>query len=276
MRYFVLDFVAALIVACVIVWYAFIRPAQLGPLSVQQIVADCSLSSHTSATVTVRGWLGQRSLGLVPDSQLVNWGTLWQDQAAATSAGLPGSSIDLVSNGKRESGLLRARVATSYFGEAEVRGRVLCGVVSPELLAESISSPRGDVRLALTGVTGYPAVVYPTGSTGGQIGVGWLVTPRSRPVERHIPYPYSLDLLCGIGPWVDFDDAFWDVPSKRGYLAWWNDHVDHWGSVAFPRLAHGTMTLVDSNHARFDWNGTSYVFVRHKGEKRWTGSCMDD
>jgi hypothetical protein len=47
---------------------------------------------------------------------------------------------------------------------------------------------------------------------------GERVSPLSRVVSRGVSYPYSLNLLCGVGPWVDFDASFWDVPSKSAYL----------------------------------------------------------
>src|SRR5947209_11122853 len=87
--------------------------------------------------------------------------------------------------------------------------------------AGSLEGAHAQAELNREHPTGYPPVTSPTVERHVRVRRGELVSPRSPVVPRGVSYRYSLNLLCGVGPWVDFDGSFWDVPSKRAYLAWW-------------------------------------------------------
>lgn len=80
--------------------------------------------------------------------------------------------------------------------------------------------------------------------------------PRSSPAELGKAYPYKLYTHCGVDLAVDFDGSFWQLSHP----------VEVPESLGDPSQ-EGTMTLIDSDSARFDFAGGSLYFIRHQGPK---------
>ncbi len=95
---------------------------------------------------------------------------------------------------------------------------------------------------------------------------GEILSPHSKPAHIRVAYRYTLAFGCGFAPWVDFDASFWDVPNEAAYVQWLRTH----GPPAISRIVSGTMTLLNSDHARFVWAHSGLVFIRHHGKKRLT------
>jgi hypothetical protein len=89
-----------------------------------------------------------------------------------------------------------------------------------------------------------------------------ILQPQSTPVSLGKPYPFRLYTHCGIDFNTDFDGSFWDASDKP-----YNPRsLDS-------SIQTGAMTLIDTNHARFDWDGGSLDFDRHIGPKILPGFC---
>ena len=88
-----------------------------------------------------------------------------------------------------------------------------------------------------------------------------LMYPKSPRVEIGKPYAISIYTHCGIDTYLDFDGSFWNAlePAHR--------------NAANPPLGvgnpgqNGNMTLVDENHARFEFDNRVFYFHRHIGPK---------
>jgi hypothetical protein len=104
-----------------------------------------------------------------------------------------------------------------------------------------------------------------------------VLHPRSRPAVRGRAYPFRLYTHCGANYAVDFNHTFWDLTDKR-----WADRGYPHGVAPHAGLDDpfqlGTMTLIDANHARFDFmlragalpgvRGQQHIhFTRHRGRK---------
>jgi hypothetical protein len=112
------------------------------------------------------------------------------------------------------------------------------------------------------------------------IVVGLLLRSHSQLVQQGKAYRFHLYTHCGANFSVDFDHAFWDLTDPA-----WADQPGGLGpheGLGNP-FQWGTMTLVDSSHARFDFvpsvgTGTatapsSLRFSRHVGPKIVAGFC---
>jgi hypothetical protein len=96
---------------------------------------------------------------------------------------------------------------------------------------------------------------------------GTVLSPHSAPASVGVAYPFTLLTHCGIDYFVDFDASLWDLaPTQPG------------GSIRPSGLGDpfqkGSMTLVDTNTAHFDWSGGRINFIRHPGTKTVPGLCM--
>src|SRR5919108_4660661 len=80
--------------------------------------------------------------------------------------------------------------------------------------------------------------------------------PLSPPAELGKAYPFQLYTHCGTDLAVDFDGSFWQLSNPAQVPE----------SLGDPSQ-EGTMTLIDPDHARFDFEGGSLLFIRHQGPK---------
>jgi hypothetical protein len=80
--------------------------------------------------------------------------------------------------------------------------------------------------------------------------------PLSSPAELGKSYPFQLYTHCGADLAVDFDGSFWQLSNPAEVPE----------SLGDPSQ-EGKMTLIDSDHARFDFEGGSLLFIRHRGLK---------
>ncbi len=97
---------------------------------------------------------------------------------------------------------------------------------------------------------------------------GTELTPQSPAAEVGKAYPFQLYTHCGVGFAVDFDHSFWDLADA----GWQGQDGNPPPGIGNPYQA-GTMTLVDPEHARFDFAGGSIHFTRHIGPKIVPGLC---
>ncbi|HKP51797.1 MAG TPA: hypothetical protein VJ183_04005 [Chloroflexia bacterium] len=103
---------------------------------------------------------------------------------------------------------------------------------------------------------------------------GMLLRPNSARVQQGQAYEFGIFTHCGVDHSVDFDGSFWDLANGP-------DDGNAPIYVGNPGQK-GIMTLVDPNHARFDYSfegrrfisgqlvpthGGSIDFVRHAGPK---------
>ena len=80
--------------------------------------------------------------------------------------------------------------------------------------------------------------------------------PLSPPAELGKVYPFMLYTHCGADHSVDFDGSFWQL----------SDPAEVPPSLGDPSQ-EGTMTLINRDYARFDFERGSLLFIRHKGPK---------
>ena len=80
--------------------------------------------------------------------------------------------------------------------------------------------------------------------------------PLSPSAELGKAYPFKLYTHCGADLAVDFDGSFWQLSNPTEVPQ----------SLGDPSQ-EGTMTLIDPDHARFDFEGGSLWFIRHQGPK---------
>lgn len=115
-----------------------------------------------------------------------------------------------------------------------------------------------------------PATVSPTATATPPTATmppGFELVPRSKPADVGQSYPFTVTLLCGVNPFVDFDGNLWDAvgpmfanPATATPL---NPPVE---------LA-GTMTLLDSETALFAYPGGRIEFHRRRVPKIIQGFC---
>ena len=74
-------------------------------------------------------------------------------------------------------------------------------------------------------------------------------------------YSFQLYTHCGIDFSVDFDGSFWDATGTRP------------SGIGNP-IQKGTMTLVDTRHARFSYDKGSISYTRHAGVKTIPYQCI--
>ena len=91
---------------------------------------------------------------------------------------------------------------------------------------------------------------------------GVVLTPNSARVQQGQSVPFVLYTHCGIDFDTDFDGSFWDAV-----------HPQEWSTDIGNPFQQGTMTLIDTNHARFTWTGGSIDYTRHVGPKVVPGLC---
>ena len=103
------------------------------------------------------------------------------------------------------------------------------------------------------------------------------VSPNSPRASLGKPYPFVLNIHCGLDFEVDFNGSFWKLDERRGVP---EDYLG--GGV--PEL-EGTMTLITPDRARFDFDPASIYtnlrpsrasifFVRHEGRKILDHPCV--
>ncbi len=124
---------------------------------------------------------------------------------------------------------------------------VACEQANTQSFPESPILPSVDPRL--------PVPLRPT-------PVSIVLQPKSARVEQGKPYPFGLYTHCGVDWGTDFDGSFWDWTGQPQLPSWLGNPVQG-----------GTMTLIDANHARFDFEGSSIHFTRHVGPKISTYGC---
>lgn len=92
-----------------------------------------------------------------------------------------------------------------------------------------------------------------------------LMYPKSPRVEKGKPYAISIYTHCGIDTYLDFDGSFWDAlePAHR-------NAANPPPGVGNPGQ-NGNMTLIDDNHARFEFGTRVFYFHRHIGPKMARG-----
>lgn len=102
----------------------------------------------------------------------------------------------------------------------------------------------------------------PSGATPN-LGILWY--PSSAKVIQGQAYIFSIYTHCGLDQHVDFDGSFW-IAAEPAYREWGN---------APPGIGNpgqmGTMTLLDADHARFEFDGGSFDFIRHDAPKAFRG-----
>jgi hypothetical protein len=91
--------------------------------------------------------------------------------------------------------------------------------------------------------------------------------PRSPRAEPGRAYPFSIDTHCGDDFRVDFDGSFWNT-AERNY----SYPTPTVGGFRYGGPQTGTMTLIDVDRARFDFQYGSIIYARHKGIK-FIGTC---
>jgi len=96
---------------------------------------------------------------------------------------------------------------------------------------------------------------------------GVTLTPKSVHVAVGHAYPFRLLTHCGVDFATDFDGSYWDLTDPR-----WLKQQGITPSVGNP-FQDGTMTLVDTDTARFDYPGDHIIFRRHGGPKVVPGLC---
>ncbi len=107
---------------------------------------------------------------------------------------------------------------------------------------------------------------------------GLQIEPHSSYVAVRRTYPFRLYTHCGVGFAVDFDHRFWDVADT----AWRGSYGTSPLGIGNP-FQTGTMTLIDRDHARFDFSsggnalphfpGAHIHVTRHIGPKIVPGYC---
>lgn len=98
----------------------------------------------------------------------------------------------------------------------------------------------------------------PSGATASP---GILSYPMSAKVIQGQAYIFSLYTHCGIDQYVDFDGSFWDAADSA-----YRETGNAPQGVGNPGQS-GIMTLLDADHARFEFDGGSFDFIRHMGPK---------
>ena len=83
-----------------------------------------------------------------------------------------------------------------------------------------------------------------------------ILEPLSLKADFGQAYPFRLFTHCGADYRVDFDGSFWQLSNPSEVPA----------SLGDPEQ-EGTMTLINSDYARFDFEGGSLLFIRHEGPK---------
>lgn len=99
--------------------------------------------------------------------------------------------------------------------------------------------------------------------TSPELGV--LTEPVSGKVQLGQAYIFAIYTHCGLDQRVDFDGSFWIAadPSLREF-------GNAPAGVGNP-VQSGVMTLIDTNLARFEYDGGQFDFIRHEGPKRIRG-----
>lgn len=97
--------------------------------------------------------------------------------------------------------------------------------------------------------------------------VGILLTPMSPPAEIGHSYAFHLLTHCGVNYHVDFDQSFWEAT-----IPVWDGSGNPPPNLRNP-IQDGTMTLLDADHARFDYAGGAIPFRRLSGPKIVNGLC---
>jgi hypothetical protein len=140
------------------------------------------------------------------------------------------------------------------------------GFISCEELTATEANPASKTPLPLppTRVSVAGATPLPTWTPQGPSVTpqpGRLREPMSGSVQQGQAYIFSLYTHCGIDQYVDFDGSFWDAadPSLRAF-------GNAPAGIGNPAQL-GKMTLIETNRARFEYEGGAYDFVRHDGPK---------
>lgn len=97
---------------------------------------------------------------------------------------------------------------------------------------------------------------------------GVELRPHSARVQPGTTVAFRLATHCGVDFATDFDGSFWDVADP----AWATRGGNPPHTIGNP-VQDGTMTLVDANHARFDFPGGRIEYTRHQGPKIVPGLC---
>lgn len=142
--------------------------------------------------------------------------------------------------------------------EGRVMGAVTVAVGHAGLLPETeILKEAGDY-----------ATVMHRHLTSGPLSSGLELTPQSAPVAVGRSYPFRLYTHCGVDYNVDFDRSLWDLADP----AWQSQNGNPPSSLGNP-YQEGTMTLLDPDHAGFNFSGGSILYVRHVGPELVPGPC---
>jgi hypothetical protein len=140
-------------------------------------------------------------------------------------------------------------------------GPLATSTIPPETLRTPIPLPPTRV---VTPDTGPLYTVTPRPSEAADnLGVLWH--PTSGKIVQGQAYIFSLYTHCGLDQYVDFDGSFWEA-AEPAYRVWGNapPGVGNPGQL-------GTITLLDVDHARFEFDGGSFDFIRHIGPKVTSG-----
>ena len=97
--------------------------------------------------------------------------------------------------------------------------------------------------------------------------VGIILTPTSLPAAVGHSYAFHLLTHCGVNYHVDFDQSFWEAT-----IPVWDGSGNPPPNLRNP-VQDGTMTLLDTDHARFDYSGGAIPFRRLTGPKVVNGLC---
>ena len=129
----------------------------------------------------------------------------------------------------------------------------------------SLEAERG-ATLVVTGTVGAASPAPGTRVAGatrlpGPTPTPIVVQPKSTRAEKGKAYPYQLYTHCGIDFSVDFDGSFWDATGTRP------------SGIGNP-IQKGTLTLIDTGHARFSYDKGSISYTRHAGVKTIAYLCI--
>ncbi len=89
--------------------------------------------------------------------------------------------------------------------------------------------------------------------------------PQSASVSPGTSVPFKVSTPCGIDFHVDFAGRLWDLEGRVAALAP--------EPVPYHPSTEGAMTLVDADHARFDFPGGTFYFTAHEGTRLALGAC---
>jgi hypothetical protein len=148
-----------------------------------------------------------------------------------------------------------------------VREPAISASPSPSSTPTDTVSLEADASPTLV-VTGTVGVASPTPGTRvpgatrlpGATPTPIVVQAKSARATMGKAYTFQLSTRCGIDYSVDFDGSFWDASGTRP------------AGIGNP-IQKGTITLIDTRHARFSYDKGTISYTRHIGVKTIPYRC---